>query len=162
MIFPGHVAAPILASRCLDIDRRLAVAAGLAPDLVDKFAFYVLHATLWTRIPAHSLLALAASSVAVGLAGLLRQRSLRWARSWLAGYALHFLCDLMPHEGALPWLWPFNSYAGYVSRERPWFLGGGPVPWLTLIAEVALVTLAVAVELAHLGAHRSTTPTRLH
>lgn len=149
MIFPGHVAAPTLASRYLDIDRRLAIVAGLAPDLVDKFAFYVLHATHWTRIPAHSLFGLIASSLAVAFVGRFGRRSWRWGASWLAGYGLHFVCDLMPNEGALPWLWPFNRYSGYVSHELPWFLGGGPVPWLTLTAEVALVAITLTLELAH-------------
>ena len=71
MILPGHVAAPVLASRYLNIDCRLAVIAGLMPDLVDKPLLYVLHVTQWGRVPAHSLLALGASTLGVALAGVM-------------------------------------------------------------------------------------------
>jgi len=149
VILPGHIAAPVLASRRFRLDRWVAVLAGLAPDLVDKFVFYILHASHWTRIPAHSVTAFAVSSLAVALAGRLRRQSWRWGLAWVAGYALHFLCDIVPGEGELPWLWPFDPYFSHISSSRPWFLGGGPVPWVTLIAEIALVAAAVAVELAH-------------
>lgn len=147
MIFPGHVAAPVLASRFADIDRRLTVLAGVMPDLVDKFAYYVLHATHWTRLPAHSPLVFVATSLAVALAGRRRRGSWRWGAAWLVGYGLHLLCDLIPPEGILPWAWPLYSYREMVSSGRPWFLGGGPVPWPSLITEIALVAAAVIVEL---------------
>ncbi len=154
MILPGHIAAPLLASRFVDIDRRIAVLAGLAPDLADKFIFYVLHASNWTRVPAHSVSALVASSLAVALAGRLWRRDWRWGRAWVIGYGLHFLCDIMPGEGVLPWLWPFETYSHMVSPSRPWFLGGGPVPWLTLTAEVLLVAAAVVSEVMQRRQHR--------
>ncbi len=145
MILPGHVAAPVLASRYLDIDRRIAVIAGVMPDLVDKSLFYVLHATRWGRVPAHSPLALGVSTLVVALAGWLLRRDWRWGASWVVGYGLHLLCDLLPPRGSLPWLWPLERYAAYVSDPKPWFLGGGPVPWFALVAEIALVAAAVAV-----------------
>jgi membrane-bound metal-dependent hydrolase YbcI (DUF457 family) len=148
MILPGHVAAPLLASRIVGIDRRVAVIAGVAPDLVDKFVFYVLRASHWTRVPAHSMLALISSTIVVALAGRVRRRDWRWGVAWLVGYGLHFLCDMAPGEGVLPWLWPLNPYAEQVSSPRPWFLSGGPVPWITVITEVALVLALVAVEVA--------------
>lgn len=122
--------------------------AGLAPDLVDKTLFYILHLSHWTRIPAHSPLVLAVSSLAVAAIGRWRRGNWRWGAAWLTGYALHLACDIVPGEGALPWLWPLDPYADYVSSGRPWFLGGGPVPWLTLAAEIALVALAIASEVA--------------
>lgn len=146
MILPGHVAAPVLASRVVDVERRLAVVAGVAPDLIDKFAYYVLHVTRWTRLPAHSPLILALSTAAVALAGRLHRGDWRWAWAWLAGYGLHLLCDLIPPEGVLPLAWPLRSYSELVSSGRPWFLGGGPVPWPSVIAEVALVAAALVVE----------------
>jgi hypothetical protein len=148
MIFPGHVAASLLASRHLDVDLRLTLVAGLAPDLLDKTLFYVLHVTHWTRIPGHSPFVLVLSGLAVALAGRLWRHDWRWGASWCAGYTLHLLCDLVPGEGVLPWLWPWDAYAGYVSSGRPWFLGGGPVPWLAVVAEAALVAAAVAQEVA--------------
>lgn len=145
MILPGHVAAPVLASRYLNIDCRLAVIAGLMPDLVDKSLLYVLHVTQWGRVPAHSLAALGASTLSVALAGRVLRRDWRWGASWVVGYSLHLLCDLLPPKGALPWFWPLERYAAYVSDARPWFLGGGPVPWFSLVAEIALVAATVAV-----------------
>ncbi len=153
MIFPGHVAAPLVASRYLDIDRRVAVIAGLAPDLVDKFVFYVLHASHWTRIPAHSLLGLFGSLLAVAVTSRLWRRDWHWAASWLTGYGLHLLCDTLPPEGVLPWLWPLNPYTDQVSTTLPWFLGGGPVPWVSLIAEITLVIAAIISELGRRRAH---------
>jgi len=147
VILPGHVAAAVLASRRFGLDLRIAIVAGLAPDLVDKFAFYILHATRWTRVPAHSLTALAVSALVVALIGRWRRSDWRWGASWLAGYGAHLLCDMMPGEGTLPWLWPFRSYSDYVSPGLPWFLGGGPVPWLTLIAEAVLVLVALVSEI---------------
>ncbi len=149
MILPGHLAAPTLASRFLDIDRRVALLAGVAPDLVDKFAFYILHVTRCTRIPAHALSGLAVTALGAALLGRLWRRDWRWGVAWLAGYALHLLCDILPAEGPLPWLWPFRPYSSMISSGRPWFLGGGPVPWLAVIAEIGLVVAAVAVEWAH-------------
>lgn len=148
MILPGHVAAPVLASRFLDIDRRLAILAGVMPDLIDKLIYYVLHASHWSRLPAHAPFLLAASTLAVGLAGRARRGSWRWGLAWLVGYGLHLLCDLIPPEGVLPLVWPFYGYPEMVSSGRPWFLGGGPVPWPSLIVEVALVVAAASVELA--------------
>ncbi len=146
MILPGHVAAAVLVSRRFGLDLRVAVLAGLVPDLVDKFVFYILHASRWTRVPAHSLLALVVSALGVALAGRQRHGDWRWGLSWLGGYSAHLLCDIMPGEGALPWLWPFYSYDDYVSPGIPWFLGGGPVPWLTLVTEALLVAIALIVE----------------
>ena len=149
MILPGHLAAPLLASRCIDIDRKAALVAGVMPDLIDKPLYYLLHATRWSRLPAHSLLFFAGTSLAALVAGWLWRRDLRWGAAWLAGYGLHLLCDVLPPEGALPWLWPWRDYASYVSQTRPWFLGGGPVPWVSLLAEAALVAAAAIVELRH-------------
>lgn len=148
MIFPGHVAAPVLASRWLHLDCRVAVVAGVMPDLIDKTVFYLLRASHWTRLPAHSPLFFAGSSLAVALAGRWWQRDWRWGAAWLVGYGLHILCDAIPPQGVLPWAWPLHSYAEMVSSGRPWFLGGGSVPWPSLLAEVALVVAAVVVELA--------------
>lgn len=148
MILPGHVAAPVLASRTLGVDAKLAVVAGVMPDLIDKFAFHVLHLTRWTRLPAHSPFLWVVSALAVAAAGRLHRGNWRWGWAWLVGYGLHLLCDLIPPEGILPLAWPWRSYAEMVSSGRPWFLSGGPVPWPSVIAEVALVVAAVAVELA--------------
>lgn len=148
MILPGHVAAPVLASRLLALERKLAIAAGVAPDLIDKCAYYGLHITRWSRLPAHSPLIFVLSTLAVGLAGRLRCGNWRWGWAWFAGYGLHLLCDLIPPEGILPLAWPLRSYSEMVSSGRPWFLRGGPVPWPSVIAEVALVLAATVVELS--------------
>jgi len=148
MVFPGHVAAPLLASRWLDFDRRWAVIAGVMPDLIDKVAYYVLHASHWSRLPAHSTLFWAGSTLAVALAGRLLRRDWRWGAAWLLGYGLHVLCDAIPPQNDLPWIWPLHNYSEIASSGRPWFLGGGPVPWPSLIIEVVLVVAAVLSELA--------------
>ena len=148
MILPGHLAASLLAARRWRLPMPVALLGGIAPDLVDKFIFYVLHASHWTRVPAHSLLVLLASTAALGAMGRRLRAARGWWVAWLAGYGLHLLGDMVPGEGVLPWLWPFRSYAEIASPERPWFLGGGPVPWATLSLELSLVLVAVFVELA--------------
>jgi membrane-bound metal-dependent hydrolase YbcI (DUF457 family) len=144
MILPGHLAAPYLASRRIRISPWLAMLAGVVPDLVDKTLFYVLHHTQWTRIPAHSLFFWVATSLAVAGLGRWKRRDWLWGASWAIGYGLHLALDLVP-PGELPWFWPFNSYASYVSTDLPWFLGGGPVPWVQIIAEFALTVAALVV-----------------
>ncbi|MGQ9682763.1 MAG: metal-dependent hydrolase [Anaerolineae bacterium] len=148
LVLPGHLAASLLAARRWRLPIPVALLAGVAPDLVDKFIFYVLRASHWTRVPAHSLLALLLSTVAVGALGRMVRSARGWWRAWFAGFGLHLLGDIVPGEGVLPWLWPLRSYAEIASPERPWFLGGGPVPWVTLALEIALVLIAVSVELA--------------
>jgi len=91
MVFPGHIAAAYLAAHYGKLDERVAFVAAVFPDAIDKTARYVLHLTPNGRVPAHSLLVLAATTVLVWL--VWRRRPLTLA--WVAGYASHLLADLL-------------------------------------------------------------------
>jgi hypothetical protein len=143
--FPGHIAAPYLTSKYLNADARIAIAAGLFPDVVDKFGSYVLRVTPDGRVPAHTLLGLATTLSAAWLLGLALGRRRQIAYAWGLGYASHLIVDLL--NGRIPALWPFLAYefADYAPplerwlRIPPWRIG------LTLAVEISLTVWALAI-----------------
>jgi hypothetical protein len=98
----GHLAVSALLHRYLEADLKPAIAAGIFPDVVDKFLCQVLHLTPSGRMYAHTLLAAALSTAVVHKAC-----GRRTARAWALGYLGHLVADV---EGLVPWLYPFQEY----------------------------------------------------
>jgi len=147
MILPGHIAASYLCHRHLSAELTPALLAGVAPDVIDKAAHYLLRASPSSRLPMHTLLGWFASTLLVALIAWLLARarghhglSRRWAWAWFAGYGAHLLCDSPLVGQDLPLLWPWRAYA-YSSTGVPlgYLFDGGPLPWWTLLAETLLV-----------------------
>lgn len=108
MIFPGHVAAAILASRATSTDLGGSLAASMFPDLVDKPVRWILRVTPNDRIPAHTLLGWLLTALVARVIG-----GQRFARGWLVGYGSHLLCDEINahlNPGRIYPLWPFVRY----------------------------------------------------
>ncbi|MBC7235549.1 MAG: metal-dependent hydrolase [Chloroflexi bacterium] len=108
MILPGHIALAVLAAQVTGVDLRASLAASMAPDLVDKPTRWLLRLTPNDRIPAHTFLFWAASSLlARALLGP------RFARGWAVGYGIHLVADHVNsylNPGRIyPW-WPFRRY----------------------------------------------------
>jgi len=109
MIFPGHVAAASLASKALGTDLRAGLAVSMFPDMVDKPIRWLFRLTPNDRIPAHTLLGCATSSLLVRF--LFGQR---FAQGWAVGYGAHLLCDEVNahlNPGRIYFWWPFRRYA---------------------------------------------------
>lgn len=141
MIFPGHAATVVLARRYLHVDLYAMLAASFAPDLIDKFLYYVLRATPHSRIPMHSLVGWLGTTALAALLGWLAGVRWRWAWAWLVGYGGHLLLDSPVAGGDLPFLYPFHRYTHLTSSKLPFsFLWGlQDWPWHMLIAETLLV-----------------------
>jgi hypothetical protein len=102
MILPGHIALAIFGHKLLRVELPTAIAATLAPDLVDKALAQVLQITPSGRYAMHSLVGwLAASAVAYLLGG--KQKG----RAWAVGHFLHFVGD----GGEMPWLLFLRQYS---------------------------------------------------
>ena len=102
MILPGHIALAIFGHKLLRVELPTAVAATLAPDLVDKALAQVLHVTPSGRYLMHSLVGwLAASALAYLLGGKAK------GRAWAVGHFLHFIGD----GGEMPWLLFLQEYS---------------------------------------------------
>jgi membrane-bound metal-dependent hydrolase YbcI (DUF457 family) len=146
MIFPGHVAASVLCHRYLKADLRVALVAGVIPDVVDKLLYYGLRLVPSSRLPMHTLWAWLASALLLWATAWLivrpAARPIAW--SWLVGYGAHLLCDSPLVGGKLPFLWPWLAY-DFSSAHMPFgFLFGlDRWPLATLIAEAALVALTL-------------------
>jgi hypothetical protein len=116
----GHVAVSVLEHRYLKVELVPVLVAGIFPDLVDKALCQLLHVTPFGRMYAHTLAAMALSTLVVGL---IWGRHVAW--SWGLGYLSHLVCDL---GGFLPWLYPFVHYDfphrqhNLVEILRPWLL----------------------------------------
>jgi membrane-bound metal-dependent hydrolase YbcI (DUF457 family) len=149
----GHVAGSALAARTLHLDARMVILAGVFPDLVDKSAKHLFHVVPFGRIPAHTLLGLALTTLAVYLLSQFAGKGLALPLAWLVGYASHLLLDF---AGLVPILWPFRGYQWPETRTPfDWVLE--PVPWqgwLSIGLEVVLVAVAVVVEVRR-RAHRN-------
>ena len=65
MSLPGHGAAAYLAQRLLKTERQATCAACMFPDLVDKPVRWLLRRTPNDRIPAHTALVCAATTLGV-------------------------------------------------------------------------------------------------
>ena len=101
MILPGHIALAILGRTLGGVDLATAVAATLAPDVVDKSASHVLGIAPAGRYAMHSLSGWTACTCLVRvLAGKRR------ARAWAVGHMLHLLGD----GRNVPWFLPFKQY----------------------------------------------------
>jgi len=169
MILPGHLAASLLCHRHLRVDLRLALVAGVLPDVVDKLAYYVFHLVPSSRLPMHTLLAWLASTAVVALLALALSTSLARTReracprprssrgpsgagvrsisSFSLAYAAHLLCDSPLLGGKLPFLWPFRAYHFTSPRLPLGFLFGLDAwPIQMLIAELLLVSLTLYLE----------------
>ena len=55
MYFPGHISLSYLSSHYLWTSLKVALIAGLFPDVVDKVAYYVHKITPSAHVPAHTL-----------------------------------------------------------------------------------------------------------
>jgi hypothetical protein len=109
MILPGHVAAAYLAARLTRTDLRAGLAVSMFPDLVDKPIRWVWRLTPNDRIPAHSLLGWALSTLVARYGG-----GPRFARGWAVGYGAHLLCDEVNahlNPGRIYFWWPFRRYS---------------------------------------------------
>jgi membrane-bound metal-dependent hydrolase YbcI (DUF457 family) len=147
MILPGHVAASVLCHRHLKVALWPALVAGVFPDLVDKFLYYVLRVVPSSRTPMHTLWGWLGSTLLLGLLAwaLDRTRSRAWLWSWFVGFSAHLLCDSPLVGGKLPFLWPLRAYTMSSSRAPLSYLfDGGPWPLWTLTAELLLVLLTLA------------------
>lgn len=144
MYVAGHVAASLLASRHWDLDVRLAVAAALFPDVVDKTCHYALGLFPSGRMPTHTFLALALTSGGTYLLGRYKGQARRWATAWAAGYVLHLLFDF---AAPMPFLWPFVS-SGLESPSLAYVLWHPlkPIEIASLALEIALVAVALQTE----------------
>ena len=112
MILPGHLAGAWLAARAAGADLGGAMAASMAPDLVDKPLRWILRLTPNDRIPAHTLLAwVLTTAVVARLFG--RDR----ASGWAVGYGAHLIGDGVNahlNPGRLYLGWPFVRYRMHV------------------------------------------------
>lgn len=112
MILPGHIASAYLASRATGADLRGALAASMFPDFVDKPIRWLLRLTPNDRIPAHTLLFWAATTI---LARLLAGP--RLAKGWAVGYGAHLLGDEINahlNPGRIYFWWPFRRYTMHI------------------------------------------------
>ena len=154
MIFPGHIAASVLCGHYLKADLRVALVAGVLPDVADKLLYFGLHAVPSSRVPMHTLLAWLLSSLLVLAAAWLIKRpaaqTIAW--SWLVGYGAHLLCDSPLVGGELPFLWPWLEY-DFSSAYMPFgFLFGlDRWPVMTLVMEALLVGVTLYRERARLS-----------
>ena len=112
MILPGHLASAWLAARAVGADLVGAMAASMAPDLVDKPLRWILRLTPNDRIPAHTLLAwVLTTAVVARLFGRGR------ASGWAVGYGAHLVGDGVNahlNPGRLYLGWPFVRYRMHV------------------------------------------------
>ena len=146
MIFPGHVAASVLCHRYLKVDLRVALVAGVLPDVVDKLLYYGLHVVPSSRVPMHTLWAwLGTTLLLAAIALAVRRPSAKaWVWAWFAGYGAHLLCDSPLVGGKLPFLWPWLAYDFSSAHVMLGFLFGLDCwPVTTLMAEAALVALTL-------------------
>ncbi|NLG26517.1 MAG: metal-dependent hydrolase [Chloroflexi bacterium] len=148
MILPGHAATVVLARRYLRVDLCPMLAATFAPDLIDKFLYYIVRVTPHSRIPMHSLLGWLGTTAVVAALGWALGKRGRWGLTWLLGYGLHLLCDSPVAGGELPFLYPFQRYTHFTASKLPFsfVLGLQDVPWHALIAETLLVGVTLYLE----------------
>ena len=145
MYLPGHIAIPYLSSRYLNTDMRVAITASFFPDLVDKFCYYVLHATPDARVPAHTLAGMVSTLLVVCLVGAMLGNARPFVYSWTLAFGLHLISDLL--NGPIPLLWPFISY-GFVGRrsiQGNWSHADLFRVALTVIVEVCITLWALVV-----------------
>lgn len=149
MILPGHIAASVLCHRYLKVDLRIALLAGITPDVVDKVLYYGFHVTPSSRVPMHTLLSWLVSTVLLLLIAYISGKGAIhvWPGAWFAGYGAHLLCDSPLVGGALPFLWPLIAY-DFSSPHLPlgFVFGLDDWPLVTLLAEAGLAGLTIRLE----------------
>jgi len=109
MILPGHLAVASLAGAVARTDMRGAMAASMFPDLIDKPIRWLFRWTPNDRIPMHSMLGWASSTLVAG-----RLAGPRFATGWAVGYGAHLACDEVNahlNPGRIYFWWPFKRYA---------------------------------------------------
>ena len=145
MYFPGHIALSYLSSRYLNAELKTALAAGIFPDVFDKFSYYVLGLTPGARVPAHTVAAMIITSIIAGTIGIRSRRHLYFAGSWALAYGLHLISDLL--NGPVYFFWPFIStdYTGYESIGTNWARADIFEVVLTIVVEIALTMWAVRI-----------------
>ena len=142
MILPGHVAAAYLAAKLSGVSMQGAMAASMAPDLVDKPTRWLAGLTPNDRIPAHTALFWGATTL---FAALFVDGG--FARGWATGYAVHLACDQVNaslNPGRIYFFWPFKRYRfhrGPTGLESS--LQDFSLPSLLIEAGLAIVGLAV-------------------
>lgn len=122
-------------------DRRLAVAAGLAPDLdgltilLGGDAFERWHHGLTHGVAAAAVVALAC--------GLAARRRVATAAAALLAFHLHLACDLLGSgpDWPLRYLWPWSG--ADLAWHRGWELDAWPNQLIGLAATLACLALAV-------------------
>jgi len=145
MIFPGHFASVLLATRFLDVDRPTALGASLFPDVVDKTLHWLVRRTSSDRLWAHTAWSLAGSSALAWLVGRGIGRP-KVGRSWLAGYVVHLLGDI---SAPLAFFYPLSRYGYHQgARFEEIMRGERGFPWRVFAAE-GLLALAAALAEVH-------------
>jgi len=112
MYFPGHFAAPFVVSYYLKKDYKIAMVAGIFPDVIDKIGYYTLRVTPDPHVPTHTFLGLLITVFILWFIGKSSGKMWLFAQSWTIGYGLHIILDLL--NGKVFFWWPFISY-----RLRP-------------------------------------------
>jgi|LSQX01.3.fsa_nt_gb hypothetical protein len=143
MILPGHIAAAVLCHRYAAADLPVAMAASLAPDVVDKAVYYGTSLSPSSRLPMHTLWGWFGTTLLVALVGLVCARAATWTYAWFLSYGVHLLCDSGLVGDDLPLLYPLVSYElnsppfplAYLLDPATW-------PWPKLIAEAIVVAWA--------------------
>ena len=145
MYFPGHIALSYLSSRYLNTEVKVAIAAGLFPDVFDKFCYYVLRITPAARVPAHALAGLAVTLLVVWVVGALFRRPWLFAYSWAVAYGLHLISDLL--NGPMHFLSPFvsNNFTSYESIQENWAHAVLFEVVVTVIVEIGVTLWAVII-----------------
>lgn len=147
MIFPGHIAAPVLCHRYAGVNLPVALVAGLAPDVVDKVLYYGFAIVPSSRLPMHTLWGWIGSTLLVLLAGLALRRAAAWGYACFLSYGVHLLCDSGLVGDDLPLLYPLVPY-DLSSPPFPlaYLLDPANWPWPKLIAEALLVGITIYLE----------------
>jgi len=145
MIFPGHFASVLLATRFLDVDRPAALGASLFPDVVDKALHWLARRTPSDRLWAHTAWSLVGSSALAWAVGRVIGRP-KAGRSWLIGYVVHLLGD---SSAPLAFFYPLSK-RGYHqgARFKEIMRGERSLPWRVFAAE-GLLALAAALAEVH-------------
>ncbi len=147
MILPGHIASAYLASRVTGADLRGALAASMFPDFVDKPIRWLWRLTPNDRIPAHTLLFWATTTL---LARLLAGP--RLAQGWAVGYGAHLLGDEINahlNPGRIYFWWPFRRYTMHTG---PTGLGSSLSDFTPASLVVELATVLIAWRIWQKGA----------
>ena len=133
MLPTGHITISYLLSRWAKVDLKIAVAASLFPDVVDKPLKIVFHLTEAGRTYAHGLPLLLIVAATFALL-----QGWRAGYSWGMGHLFHLFADY-PLTGYVPWFFPLVDYAAP---------SGGPpilVTWPEVVLDLSVVAVGIAV-----------------